>query len=98
VEQLFASGHVVDIILALMLAEYLGLRLYLARTGHAISSLGLATFLLSGAFLVLALRVALTGGGWMGIAVFLIAAFIVHLIDLRARLARVTGSSREMRA
>jgi hypothetical protein len=37
---------------------------------------------------VLALRVALTGGDWRGISIFLIAAFIVHVIDLRARLAR----------
>jgi hypothetical protein len=87
-EQLFASGHVVDIILALMLAEYLALRVYLARTGRGISSLGLATFLLSGALLVLALRVALTGGDWRGISIFLVAAFVVHLLDLRARLAR----------
>lgn len=86
-EQLFASGRIVDLILALMLAEYIVLRLYLTRTGRGVSSLGLASFLLSGAFLVLALRMALTGGDWKGISIFLIAAFIVHLIDLRRRLA-----------
>jgi hypothetical protein len=86
-DQLFASGRIVDLILALMLAEYFGLRLYLARSGRSIASLGLATFLLSGAFLVLALRVALTGGDWIWISFFLIAAFIVHLLDLRRRLA-----------
>ena len=92
-EQLFASGHAVDIILGLMLVEFVVLRVYLTRLGRSISSLGIAAFLLSGAFLVLALRVALTGGDWRGISIFLIAAFIVHLVDLRARLARWAGGA-----
>ncbi len=86
-EQLFASGRVVDVILALMLAEYFGLRLYMHRKG-GIGSLGLEGYLLSGAFLLLALRVSLTGGPWVWIAGLLAAAFAVHLIDLRGRLAR----------
>lgn len=86
-EQLFASGRIVDAILVLMLAEYLGLRWYLARRGRRGTLPGLEGYLLSGAFLLIALRVALTGGEWLWIAAFLLAAFVVHLIDLRRRLA-----------
>jgi hypothetical protein len=82
-EQIFASGRIVDVILLLMLAEYAALRLYL---GNGVRALGLAGYLLSGAFLLMALRVALAGGGWIWIAAFLAAAFVVHLIDLRGRL------------
>jgi hypothetical protein len=87
-EQLFTSGRVVDLILALMLAEFLLLRLYARRKGFGIEALGLIGYLLSGAFLLLALRVALTGGGWISIAAFLLAAFTVHLVDLHGRLTR----------
>ncbi|MGF1620499.1 MAG: hypothetical protein ACFCUR_07790 [Rhodomicrobiaceae bacterium] len=82
-EQLFTSGRVVDLILALMIAEYIALWLYL---GRSVVALRLAGYLASGAFLLLALRVALTDGGWIWIALFLAAAFTVHLLDLRRRL------------
>lgn len=82
-EQLFASGRIIDLILVLMGAEYIALWLYL---GRGVAGLGLAGYLASGAFLLLALRVALTGGGWMWIAALLGAAFAVHLLDLRRRL------------
>jgi len=83
-EQLFASGRIIDLILVLMVLEYIGLWLYL---GRSVAELGLMGYLLSGAFLLLALRVALADGGWMWIGAFLGAAFIVHLVDLRRRLA-----------
>lgn len=75
-EQLFTSGRVVDLILLLMLAEYLALRLILARAEAGL-------FLLSGAFLLIALRVALSGGPWLAIAGALTAAGAAHLLDLR---------------
>jgi len=86
-EQLFASGRIVDFILVLMLTEYIGLRLYMSRNGRRMGDLGLAGYLLSGALLLLALRVALAGGAWIWIAACLAMAFLVHLIDLRRRLA-----------
>lgn len=86
-EQLFSSGRIVDLILALMLAEYLLIRLYARSRRIAMPSLRLPGFLLSGAFLMLALRAALTGGHWTWIAGFLGASFVVHLLDLRGRLA-----------
>jgi ABC-type uncharacterized transport system permease subunit len=87
-EQLFASGHIADLILLLMAAEYLFLRLYLRRAGQCFKSLGLGGYLLSGAFLLLALRAALTDMGWPWTALFLAAAFAVHLADLHGRLTR----------
>jgi hypothetical protein len=86
-EQLFASGRIIDLILLIMLAEYLTLRLYLGRgaRGSALSSIAL--YLLSGAFLLLALRMALTGGSWIWIACCLAAAGAWHALDLRRRFA-----------
>lgn len=83
--ELFASGRIIDLILLLMLVEYVGLWLYL---GRSVTELGLLGYLLSGAFLLLALRVALVGGGWIWIALFLAAALIVHCLDLRRRLTQ----------
>lgn len=84
-EQLFESGRIVDVILLIMLAEYLALRLILARGGHRTGLQGVALYLLSGAFLLLALRVALTGGSWIWIGASLAAAGAWHLLDLCRR-------------
>jgi hypothetical protein len=88
-EQLFASGHIVDLILLIMLAEYLGLRAFLTRTGAgrgtALSGVGL--YLMSGGFLLLALRIALTGGSWIWIGACLAAAGAWHVLDLHRRLS-----------
>ncbi len=86
-EQLFSSGQIVDLILLLMLAEYAGLRFLVRRRGGRMAALGLGGYLLSGAFLLIALRAALTGAAWIWIAAPLLAAFVVHLVDLRGRLA-----------
>lgn len=77
---LFASGHAVDIVLAVMLIECI----VLARRGRAkLTTIVLA--ILPGALILLALRVALTGGDWWLIALFLAAAFPVQIADLRRR-------------
>jgi hypothetical protein len=83
-EQLFASGRIIDVILLIMLAEYLTLRLFLARSP---ALTGITLYLLSGASLLLALRMALTGGSWMWIACCLAAAGAWHALDLRRRFA-----------
>jgi hypothetical protein len=86
-EQLFASGRIVDLILLIMLAEYLTLRLFLGRGLHGAALSGIALYLLSGAFLLLALRIALTGGSWVWIGCCLAAAGAWHALDLRRRFA-----------
>jgi hypothetical protein len=89
-ESLVTSGRIVDIILAIILIEYLALCLYLGRSAPW---LALAGYLASGAFLLLALRVALTDGSWVWIAAFLAGAGVVHAIDLRSRLMIVIRSN-----
>jgi hypothetical protein len=85
-EQLFTSGRIVDLILLLMAAEYVALRAWLTHMGNARAHWGIVLFLLSGAFLLLALRIALTGGSWIWIGACLAAAGAWHGLDLRRRL------------
>ncbi len=85
---LIASGHVVDIILALVAVEFLLLAAYRRRTGRGIALYDIAFNLMSGASLMLALRCALTGAAWPWIAAWLLAALLAHLADLRRRWPR----------
>ncbi|MGL6042464.1 MAG: hypothetical protein ACRC1J_00930 [Sandaracinobacteroides sp.] len=79
-EALVLSGHAIDLVLLVMLGE--GLLLW--RRGKAdLQSIGLA--LLPGALILLAARAAITGSGWLLIALPLALSFPVHLADLRRR-------------
>ena len=75
---LFTSGHAVDLILAVLAVEagYVTIR----QRPDLLSTLATAVPLL------LALRVALTGGGWPWVAGWLALSLPVHLWDLRSRL------------
>lgn len=82
-QQLFASGHVIDLILLLMLAEAaLLLKLRLPGLG----SRQILALLLPGAFLMLAVRAALTSAHWTTIAACLLAALVAHLGDVWIRI------------
>jgi hypothetical protein len=76
---LFASGHAVDIVLAVILAE--AVLLVVQRRPIA----GVALALLPGALMLLAVRAALTGMNWPWIAAALALSFPAHLLDLRRR-------------
>ncbi len=76
---LFASGHAVDIVLAVLVAEALVL---LARRRDAA---GVVLALLPGGLILLALRAALIGAAWPWIALPLAASLPVHLLDVRRR-------------
>ncbi len=80
---LFARGHAVDVMLAVLAAEAVWL---LARGRRDTLSA-----LLPAVPILLALRVALTGGGWPWVAGWLMLSLPVHLYDLRRRLT--SGSS-----
>lgn len=82
---LFSSGHIVDLILGLLLVEAVLLAAWRRQTGRGVPLPGLLAFLLSGGCLMLALRVALTGGWWGWIGLFLAAAGTTHILDLRTR-------------
>lgn len=73
---LFASGHAVDIVLAVIFVELIWL---IARGADAA---GIILRLGPGALMLLALRAALTGLDWRWIAVPLLLSFPVHLADL----------------
>ncbi len=77
---LFASGRAVDLVLLVMVAE--GLWLVLRARRHAGD---VAFMLLPGALMMLALRAALTGAGWMWVAVWLALSLPAHLEDVRRR-------------
>lgn len=76
---LFASGHAVDIVLAVMLVEMLVL---IALRGKAAT---IIVAFLPGALILLAVRAALTGAGWQWIALALAASFPAHIADIRQR-------------
>ena len=84
-DELFASGRLVDLILILVVVEAAALMLYWRRFGGGISPFDLLPNLCAGAFLLLAMRAALTGGGWMAASGCLAAAGLAHLADLYRR-------------
>jgi len=83
--ELFASGHVVDLIIAFMVVEAVVLLVWRRRLGHRIAPGPLVASLLAGFFLLLALRSALAGNSWPFTAVWLLAALVAHLGDLAGR-------------
>jgi hypothetical protein len=82
---LFASGRVVDLIIALTICEGLLLGWLHRRTGRGLSLLDLLGNLAAGLFLMLALRAALTSQSWPVISLFLMLALVAHLVDLQRR-------------
>jgi O-antigen ligase len=78
--QLFASGHVIDLVIVVLALEVLLLRGVFKRA-HV---LPLPT-LLAGLGLLLAWRLAQGGAGWLWVAVPLTAAGVAHGWDLWRR-------------
>ena len=78
--RLFASGHAVDLVLAVMAVEGAWL-VSLARRSAA----DVVLALLPGALLLVALRAALTGAGWAWVALFVTLSLPAHLADMRRR-------------
>ncbi len=74
---LFASGHAVDIVLAVIVLEFGWL---VTRGGWPVPAA--LCRLLPGALMLVALRAALVGLNWWWIALPLLLSFPVHLVDL----------------
>jgi hypothetical protein len=81
----FANGRVIDVILFLMLLEGCVLALARLRTGRGLSLAAIATLLVSGAALMLALRAALVGARWEVVSVCLVMGLVAHLVDIARR-------------
>ena len=79
---LFASGHAVDLVLCVILAE----AVILVRRGW--SGLDTVLLLLPGALILLALRAALVEAEWWWVALPLLASLPVHLADVANRRAQ----------
>ena len=86
IEDFVASGYAADLIIAVMVIEAVFLGFFLRKKGLARLIPGFWAALLAGAALVLALRVALTGGSLGVIALCMGASFIAHLIELRLKI------------
>lgn len=83
--ELFATGRIVDVVLAITALEALLLLAYRRGTGRGPTPADLLGNLLSGVCLMLALRAALVDAWWGWIALWLVAAFAAHLSDLARR-------------
>lgn len=89
----FLDGRIACLVLAVMLAEALLLFVLSRRSTSHFSAASIASALLPGFFLVLALLVALTRAAWFWIALALIGALVTHLIDMRLRFQSRTAPS-----
>ena len=85
---LFVSGHAADLILVVLVLEGMILAWHHHRTGRGLALREVLPFLLAGAAFALSLRAALTGAGWMLVALPLMGALAAHLWDLRCRWRR----------
>lgn len=81
----FESGLAVDLVLVFVLIEALLIFWHYLRSGRGLAPGPLLSLLVPGACLLLALRAALTGADWSWLALWLIAALLAHLADLKQR-------------
>ena len=88
---LLGNGRVADLLLVVTALEGAALVVFHRWTGRGIPSAEILSNLLSGAFLVLALRCALTGMPWPWLALCLLLALLAHLADLRVRIRICSG-------
>jgi hypothetical protein len=82
---LFASGRLIDLILIVIVVEAAVLLLVWRYGRRGVAPGDLLPNLCAGAFLLLAFRVTLGGGGWMLACGCLAAAGVAHLIDVIRR-------------
>jgi len=81
--ELFASGRMFDLILAGMALEAIGLVGFHRLRSRGVPPARLLPNLLSGACLLLAMRVGVAGAWWGWVSLSLLGALAFHLADLR---------------
>jgi uncharacterized membrane protein len=86
VHDLFTSGRIVDVVLAVIALEVVAVAIHRRVTGRGIAVADLLANLASGICLLVALRAALTGQSWVWVAAALSASLVGHLLDLSRRL------------
>jgi hypothetical protein len=93
VSSLWSSAWLVDVAIAITLAEWLGLALYHRLTGRGLAPHAYAWNLMSGLCLMLALRLSLHGQDWYWGAACLAASGLAHVTYLRQRWLRQRPSA-----
>ena len=83
--ELFSGTLPIDAVIALTLVEGIALALYHRQTGRGIAMGEFAANLAAGLCLMLALRGAVAGAGWLWIAPCLLGAGLAHGADLWRR-------------
>ena len=86
--ELFASGRIVDVILALMVVEMLVVTIVRWRTGRGIAVVDFIATLAPGVALLLAFRAHAGSRDWTAAAAWLAVALVAHLADLARRWKR----------
>ena len=84
-DDFFSSGRIVDLLLVIVAVEALLVALFRRRLARIFNLSGFFINLASGVCLMLALRGALVGAGWMAIAPFLLLSLGAHVADLWRR-------------
>ena len=84
--ELFASGRIVDLIVALVVVEAAVLIALHRSRRRGPGAATVIAMLVPGVFLLLALRAALTAAPWTTIALWLAAALVAHLTDVARRM------------
>ena len=87
-DSLVGSGRIVDVMLALVALEFLGLLFYRRLRGGGVAAVPLLANIGAGGSLMMALRASLTGGSVPQVAVWLVAALVFHVLDLALRWER----------
>ena len=86
--QFFLSGRVVDVAIVITLIEGIALAVYFRSTGNGVAPRHYALNMAAGLCLMLALRFALTGSGWVLVALCLSASGVIHALDIVSRWQR----------
>jgi hypothetical protein len=84
-QDLFATGRIVDLILVLVAVEAAALLSVRAVSSRGPSPAAIIANLAAGAMLMLALRSVLVAAHWSVTALWLVAALVAHLTDLALR-------------
>ena len=85
-EELVTSGWIAGIVLAALALEVTVVSVILWRRSRPLDMLSFVATILAGGSLVLALRSAILGAGWLFVAMYLAAALLAHAADLALRL------------
>lgn len=95
--ELIRSGQVADLVLLCLALEAAGLAAWRWRTGRGLGMAAVATLILPGVMLALALRAALVDAWWGWVGLSLAGALIAHVADLHQRLRALPGAGAESR-